>query len=178
MTTDGAMAGYEPAKRQVLRVEELLACSQGQVWRALTDSELIGRWLMPNEFRLAIGHRFEMDSDPIRRSGMGGTGYCEVLAFDAPKMLRITWTAAADFMRDMDSVITFTTAAEGASTRLLVEHDGMHPTSHAVTGVDCGSHGGHSTTRHIGAAADTTDAWRAALRRIPRALAGLAAETR
>jgi uncharacterized protein YndB with AHSA1/START domain len=53
--------------RHVLRVEEVLPCPADRVWRALTDPDLIARWLMPNDFKLEAGHRFAIDSDPIRR---------------------------------------------------------------------------------------------------------------
>ncbi len=65
--------------RRVLRVEEFLPCPKGEVWRALTDPGLIARWLMPNDFRLEAGHRFTIDSVPIRQCGLGGTGHCEML---------------------------------------------------------------------------------------------------
>ena len=72
------MTGQQTAGRQVLRVEEFLPCPKESMWRALTDPDLIARWLMPNEFRLEAGHRFAIDSDPIRQCGLGGTGHCEV----------------------------------------------------------------------------------------------------
>ena len=71
---------------------------------------------MPNDFKLQAGHRFAIDSDPIRQCGLGGTGRCEVLAVDDGKMLQITSTAA-ESMRDLDSAVTFTVAPEGAGTR-------------------------------------------------------------
>jgi uncharacterized protein YndB with AHSA1/START domain len=45
------------ARRSVLRVEEFLACPKERVWRALTDPDLIARWLMPNDFRLQCRRR-------------------------------------------------------------------------------------------------------------------------
>jgi uncharacterized protein YndB with AHSA1/START domain len=89
----------QAARRHVLRVEEVLPCPKDRVWQALTDPALIARWLMPNDFRLEAGHQFAIDGDPIRRCGLGGTGHCEVLAFDEGKMLRIAWTAAHEDSR-------------------------------------------------------------------------------
>jgi uncharacterized protein YndB with AHSA1/START domain len=77
--------GQQTAGRHVLRVEEFLPCPKESVWRVLTDPDLIARWLMPNDFKLQAGHRFAIDSDPIRQCGLGGTGHCEVLAFDEEK---------------------------------------------------------------------------------------------
>ena len=106
------MTDHEAARRQVLRVEEFLPCPKERAWRALTDPDLIARWLMPNEFRLEAGHRFAIGSDPIRQCGLGGTGHCEVLAFDQGTMLRIAWTAAHESMSGLDSAVTFTVVPE------------------------------------------------------------------
>lgn len=171
MTTD-----QEVARRQVLRVDKFLPYPAGRVWRALTDPDLIARWLMPNDFKLEAGHRFAIDSDPIRQCGLGGTGHCEVLVFDEGTMLRIAWMAAEESMSGLDSAVTFTVAPEGAGTRLLIEHDGLHPCPNAVTRVACGPGGGHSSTRRIGEVAATIDAWRAAIRRVSEELRGEAAD--
>ena len=87
----------------------------------------------------------------------------------------IAWTVAHENMSGLDSTITFTVAPEGAGTRLLIEHDGLHPCPYAVTGIMCGPRGCRSSTRRIGEVAATAGAWRAALRRIPEMLAGDAA---
>jgi uncharacterized protein YndB with AHSA1/START domain len=166
---------YEEPGRQVLRVEEVLPYPQERVWRVLTDPELIADWLMPNDFKLEAGHRFGIDSDPIRACGLSGTGYCEVLAFDEGKMLRIAWTAAHENSRRLDSTVTFTLAPEGTDTRLLIEHDGFHPCGYSITSSKLRTDGCRTSTRHIGEVSATTDAWRAAIRRVGAA-AGLAEE--
>lgn len=160
----------------MLRVEEFLPGPKESVWRALTDPDLIARWLMPNEFRLEAGHRFAIDSDPVRRCGLGGTGHCEVLAFDVGTMLRIAWAAAHENMSGLDSTVTFTVAPEGAGTRLIIEHDGLHPCPYVIGGVACGPRGSRTSTRRIGEVLATAGAWRAAIRRIPEALADDAAD--
>jgi uncharacterized protein YndB with AHSA1/START domain len=160
-----AVTGQQTARRHVLRVEQLLPCPPGRVWRALTDPDLIARWLMPNDFKLEAGHRFAISSDPIRRCGLGGTGHCEVLAFDEGKMLRIAWVAA-ESMRGLDSAVTFTVAPEGAGTRLLIEHDGLHPCPYTITSIGCGPGGSRSSTRRVGEVPATVGAWHAAIRRV------------
>ena len=45
-----AVTGHQTARRHVLRVEEFLPYPKERVWRALTDPDLIARWLMPNDF--------------------------------------------------------------------------------------------------------------------------------
>ena len=117
----------------MLRVEEFLPCPADRVWRALTDPDLIARWLMPNDFRLEAGHRFAIGSDPIRQCGLGGTGHCEVLAFDEGNDAADRLGGGCESMSGLDSAVTFTVAPEEAGTRLLIEHDGLHPCPYAVT---------------------------------------------
>jgi uncharacterized protein YndB with AHSA1/START domain len=171
-----AVTGRQAAERHVLRVEEFLSHPKERVWRALTDPDLIARWLMPNDFRLVAGHRFAIDSDPIRQCGLGGTGHCEVLAFDEGKMLRIAWMAASENMSGLDSTVTFTVVPEGAGTRLLIEHDGLHPCPYVIAGVACGPRGGRTSTRRIGEVPATVGAWRVSIQRISEALADDAAD--
>jgi len=91
-------------------------------------------------------------------------------------MLRIAWTAARENMSGLDSAVTFTVAPEGVGTRLLIEHDGLHPCPYAVTGIACGPGGCRSSTRRIGEVPATVGAWRAAIRRVSEALPGDAAD--
>jgi len=99
-----------------------------------------------------------------------------VLAFDEGTMLRIAWTAAHESMSGLDSAVTFTVAPEGAGTRLLIEHDGLHPCPYVITSIGCGPGGGHTSTRRIGEVPATAGAWRAAIRRVSEALSCDAAE--
>ncbi len=154
----------------MLRVEEFLPYPAERVWWALTDPDLIARWLMPNDFKLETGHRFAIDSDPIRRCGLFGTGYCEVLAFDQGRMLRIAWTAPSADKSGLDSAVTFTVSPERAGTRLLIEHDGLHPTPYVIGAIACGPAGGRRSIRRVGEVSATVDAWRAAIQHLSEAL--------
>src|SRR5260221_250429 len=46
-------------------VEDVLPYSPERVWKALTTAELIGKWLMPNDFEPWVGKRFTFKSRPI-----------------------------------------------------------------------------------------------------------------
>jgi uncharacterized protein YndB with AHSA1/START domain len=112
---------------RVIRVDQFLPHPPAKVWRAITEPELIARWLMPNDFRLEIGHRFTFQGFPIPAAGFGGTGHSEVLGFEPEKMLRIAWRAAPGDLSSLDSTVTFTLEAEGAGTRLFLVHEGFIP---------------------------------------------------
>lgn len=160
------MTGYDAAGRQVLRVEEFLPHPADRVWRVLTAADQVARWLAVNGFRLERGYRIPVETDPVRQVGMGGTGQVEVLAFEEARMLRIAWSAARAEERGLDSTVTFTLTAEGAGTRVLIEHDGRHP-----CGIAIGTSRGRSPARSVGEVSETVDAWRARIGRIGDLLA-------
>lgn len=107
---------------RAIRVDEFLPHPPGRVWRALTDPDLLGRWLMPNDFELELGHRFTFRTTPIRDAGFDGVVQCEVLAFEIERMLRIGWRGGP-----LDTTVTWHLEAEGNGTRLFLEHGGFDP---------------------------------------------------
>lgn len=59
------------------------------VWQALTDSKALESWLMPNDFKLEVGHRFLFQTQ--KRPGFDGIVHCEVIEFEAPDFLVYSW---------------------------------------------------------------------------------------
>jgi uncharacterized protein YndB with AHSA1/START domain len=108
-----------------IAIDEFLPHPPDRVWHVLTDPGLMARWLMRNDFRLEVGHRFTFHADPIPAAGFGGTGRAEVLAFDEGKMLRLAWRAAPGDPIGLESTVTFRLEPEGTGTRLFIEHDGF-----------------------------------------------------
>ena len=93
-----------------------------KLWRALTQPHLMEEWLMKNDFKPAVGHRFNLRGD------WGGVLDCEVLAIDPGKTLSYTWDFAHDDPAyNMKSVVTFTLTPTGSGTRLRVEQAGFRP---------------------------------------------------
>jgi uncharacterized protein YndB with AHSA1/START domain len=112
---------------RTIRLEEFLPHPPARVWRVLTDSALMARWLMPNDFALEVGRSFTFQGVPLPGAGFGGTGHSEVLAFTVERMLKIAWRAGADDASGLDSTVTFTLEPEGAGTRLFLTHEGFDP---------------------------------------------------
>ncbi|NBM15255.1 SRPBCC domain-containing protein [Streptomyces sp. GC420] len=111
-----------------VRVDQFLAHPPAKVWRALTEPELIAQWLMPGDFRLAVGHRYTMHVPALPATGFSGTISAEVLAFKPEEMLRIGWRDAdPDAASGADWTITWTLQAEGHGTRLFLVHEGFDP---------------------------------------------------
>ena len=122
-------ADHDPNDPYAIHVDEYLPHPPARVWKALTDPDLMARWLMPNDFKLAIGHDFTFRATPIPQAGFGGIGHGTVLDFVEEKMLRISWCAAPEDPSGLDSTVTFTLEPEGTGTRLFLVHDGFDPDS-------------------------------------------------
>ncbi len=96
------------------------------VWKALTTSEALAQWLMPNDFAPVLGHRFTMRTAP--RDGWNGVIECEVVALEPPHHLAFTWRGGIPML---DTLVTFTLTQVSQQTRLPLEHSGFAATGEA-----------------------------------------------
>ena len=71
-----------------------------RVWAALTSSESLARWLMPNDFEPVVGHAFQFRTDP--GPGFDGIVNCEVLELEPPHRMVWTWVGGP-----IDTRVTF-----------------------------------------------------------------------
>ena len=96
-----------------------------RVWEALTSSEALTAWLMPNEGvggagRLErVGQRFTFRTRPA--PGFDGIVRCEVLELDPPR--RMVWSWAGG---NIDTAVTFTLEETADGTRLRMRQVGFH----------------------------------------------------
>ncbi len=91
-----------------------------KLWRALTQPHLIAEWLMKNDFKPDVGHRFNLTGD------WGGVLDCEVLAVEPNATLSYTWNFAHDDAAyNLKSVVTFTLTPSKAGTHLRMEQRGF-----------------------------------------------------
>jgi uncharacterized protein YndB with AHSA1/START domain len=101
-------------------VEREIAHPPEKLWRALTQSHLIEEWLMKNDFKLSVGHRFNLRGD------WGGVLDCEVLAVEPNRTLSYTWNFVHDDAAfDLTSVVTFTLTPTNTGTHLRMEQTGF-----------------------------------------------------
>lgn len=105
-----------------IRREIFLPHSPEHVWRALTDSERLAEWLMPNDFEPRIGHRFTFRTQPNPRAGFDGVVHCEVVECSPPSRLAYSWAAGP-----LDSRVSYRLEPEAEGTRLFLEHSGFDP---------------------------------------------------
>jgi len=85
-----------------------------KVWDAVSTSEGIASWFMPNDFQPEVGHEFHLQS-PF------GPSPCKVLEIQAPHRLSFAW--------DTDGwVVTFILKDLGDKTEFTLIHSGWkHP---------------------------------------------------
>jgi uncharacterized protein YndB with AHSA1/START domain len=102
------------ATRSVV-VERELPHPPEKVWRALTQSQLIEEWLMKNDFKPVVDHRFNLRAD-------WGAVDCQVLAVEPNKTLSYTWAAYG-----LESVVTWTLTPTSTGTHLRMEQSGFGP---------------------------------------------------
>jgi uncharacterized protein YndB with AHSA1/START domain len=86
-----------------------------KIWRALTQDHLIEEWLMKNDFKPVVGHRFNLRAD-------WGAVDCQVMAVEPNKTLSYTWEAYG-----LGSVVTWTLTATNSGTHLRMEQSGFRP---------------------------------------------------
>lgn len=104
-----------------LETDVFLTHPPAKVWRALTEPDLIARWLMPGDFRLVVGHRYTMRAPAVPAAGFSGRVEAEVVAFQAARMLRVLWR---DAVSGVAWTVTWTLHAEGRGTRLFLTQEG------------------------------------------------------
>jgi uncharacterized protein YndB with AHSA1/START domain len=96
-------------------VEREIAFPPEKIWRALTQPHLIEEWLMKNDFRPVLGHRFNLRAD-------WGAVDCQVQEVEPNKTLSYSWAAYG-----LESVVTWTLTPTSKGTRLRMEQSGFRP---------------------------------------------------
>ena len=108
-------------------VEREMPYPPERIWRALTQPHLIEEWLMKNDFRPVVDHRFKMSAD-------WGAVDCQVLAVEPNKTLSYTWAAYG-----LESIVTWTLTPTSKGTHLRMEQSGFRPHQKQAYG---GAHAG------------------------------------
>jgi|SRR6185437_15979601 len=107
-------------------VHWLLAHSPEKVWDYLTKPELIAQWLMQNDFKPVVGHKFQFTTKPVVKFGFDGNVYCEVLEVAPFKRLSYSWKGGPGNGKiTLDSVVVWTLTATENGTELKMEHKGF-----------------------------------------------------
>jgi len=90
------------------------------VWRALTDSDLLSQWLMENDFRPQVGHRFTLRSEPT--FAWEGIVRGEVLEAVENERLRYTWKGTPKMP---ETIVSWVISRQDDKTRVVMSHSGF-----------------------------------------------------
>lgn len=90
------------------------------VWNAIATSEALSAWLMPNDFRLEIGHEFTFNTKP--QPGFDGVVKCKVIDFEVPNRLSFTWQGGP---LKKPTTVTFELKSATNGTVLHFKHSGF-----------------------------------------------------
>jgi uncharacterized protein YndB with AHSA1/START domain len=101
-------------------VEREFAFPPEKIWRALTQPHLIEEWLMKNDFKPIVGHRFNLQRPPKPDANI--VVDCQVQIVEPNKTLSYTWSAYG-----LQSVVTWTLTATSTGTHLRMEQSGFRP---------------------------------------------------
>jgi uncharacterized protein YndB with AHSA1/START domain len=96
-------------------VERTIPFPPAKIWRALTEPHLIEEWLMKNDFKPVVDHRFKFRAD-------WGAVDCQVMAVEPNKTLSYTWAAMG-----LESLVTLALTPTSTGTHLRMEQSGFRP---------------------------------------------------
>jgi uncharacterized protein YndB with AHSA1/START domain len=117
-------------------VDYMLNEPPAEVWRALTEPKLLAMWLMENDIKPVVGHRFKFRAKPM--GNWDGIVSCEVLEVDEPNKLVYSWKGGdgknENYGHLLDTVVTWTlTPSTSGGTKLNLVHYGFDPNDYAFS---------------------------------------------
>ena len=115
------MSNPAPEIRAVV-VEREFPYPPEKLWRALTQPHLIEDWLMQNDFRPEVGHRYNLRTTPY--GTWNGIVDSEVLTIEPNRTLSYTWDSGEGRLR-VTSVVTWTLTPTDSGTHLRMEQAGF-----------------------------------------------------
>jgi uncharacterized protein YndB with AHSA1/START domain len=109
-----------PTTDETIVVDCELAEPPHQVWRALTEPDLLAAWLMPNDIQPEVGRRFSFRDE-------AGAVECQVLDVEPNRSLTYSWRDEREpGGKALDSTVTWTlTPTFIGGTHLRLVHDGF-----------------------------------------------------
>ncbi len=123
---------------QILQEEQKMSLTVSQdfhfkspiekVWHALTDTDTLAKWIMANDFKPVVGHKFQ-----FRNEQWNLIIDSEVLEVDEPYQLSYTWVGGG-----INTTVTWTLKHEDGTTYLHLEHTGFEKEDQAFNGAKYG----------------------------------------
>ena len=114
---------------QDLVVDEVFPHTPDVIWKTLTSSDLMGRWLgmTPTGFAPVKGNRFSYQTSPA--GAWDGVIQCQVLDIVPNERLVYAWKGGHEgnvgYGSRLDTIVTFTLAKVADGTRVRLVHSGF-----------------------------------------------------
>ena len=105
-----------------LRIEFDLPHTAEKIWRALTEPQLLAKWLMQTDMVAEEGHAFTFRMEPSE--WWDGIVNCEVLEVEKNRKLRYTWQSGPA-SSPLDTIVTWTLQPHAGGTLLILDHTGF-----------------------------------------------------
>lgn len=112
------MQGNNQSTVQDIRQTVVFDAPIQKVWEAVSTSEGIAAWFMPNDFQPKIGHEFHLQS-PF------GPSPCKVLEFDPPNRFSFAWDVSG-------WIASFELKEQDEKTQFTLTHTGWGETDEVV----------------------------------------------
>lgn len=103
-----------------IRYEKIFAFPKKEIWKLIADSEQLTSWLMENDFKPVVGHKFNFRTKPA--PGFDGIVHCEVLEVVEYEKLVYSWVGGP--IKNPTLVKWFLKDVPGG-TKLIFEHSGF-----------------------------------------------------
>ncbi|WP_245855557.1 SRPBCC family protein [Bacillus oleivorans] len=102
-----------------------------RVWLALTDSKMLAKWVMENDFKPVVGHKFQFRTEPNKF--WDGIVNSEVLVVDQPTKLSYTWETGGE-----NTMVTWTLKEVEGTTHMHLEQTGFENEGNEYNGAKLG----------------------------------------
>lgn len=107
--------------------------SPSEVWKYLTQAELIALWLMPNNFKPVLGHEFQFQTKPIPSLDLDGVFHCKLLEITPFQKLVYSWKGGAgNGVFTLDTVVTWHLEPYEKGTKLSLQHSGFRESNFPI----------------------------------------------
>ncbi len=134
-----------------ITIEGMLIEPGETIWEALTDSELIAQWFMPNDFSPEVGHKFTFQTQAV--GSWDGVSEGEVLAAEPFWRLQYSWRGGSHelegFGHYIDTVLTWTLSPLPNGTHVRLEHSGFTKDGAAVHAIMASENGWASVINRL-----------------------------
>lgn len=120
--------------KRAIHLERVYPHSPERVWQVLTDPALLSKWLMKNDFKAEVGHRFYFQTKAS--VGFNGIVQCEVIEVDPPHRLVYTWAGGP---LSHPTTVRWTLEPVNQGTKLTLDHDGFEGVTGLLVSVLLGS---------------------------------------